>query len=289
MIIFILFCIPLFYLSYKKYNPKKKVISVDKLGIVFNLISLFLNEHVSDIHKNNYKNTFDNIIMRINLFNKDNKEFESLYIFENYIWKYLSQAKYYNSHKIFLNIVINIINGDLNIAFYYFIINIYKIPLIIYNIYKDSSSSKEKFLANLGLLETIVKAYQISLIMNVDLEIVIKKIRLFRNIPIFDKKSKNKMITRQVLYPMRGSEICPYMNYIKKSQIINVKLNYSVLIIKKNIMISLEQYSCKECNDKSCVVYKGKKGIIKHLKDCNFWKDDNYWKNKYPKEREIII
>lgn len=289
--IFIILCIfiiiILIFLIYKRFFPKKKVISIDNLGIIFNIISLFLNKHVSDINKNNYISTFDKIIKRIDLLNsKGNITFTEMNIFEMNIWKFLTQGKYYYSHKIFLNIVINIINKDYKIAFYYIFINIYRIPLIIYELYSDSLLIKEKFLANLGLLETIIKVYQISIIMNVSLETVIKRIRLFRNIPIIDKKTGKKMITRQVKYPMVGSEVCPYINYINKSQINNITLHYSVIIIEKDIMLGLEQYSCKY--HKTCVVYKNKKGVIKHLEQCEFWYNEQYWKEKYPKEKELI-
>lgn len=89
------------------------------MGIVFNIISLFLDKHVSDINKNNYISTFDKIIKRIDLLNnEDNITFTEMNIFEMNIWKFLTQGKYYYSHKVFLNIVINIINKDYRVSFY---------------------------------------------------------------------------------------------------------------------------------------------------------------------------
>ena len=38
----------------------------------------------------------------------------------------------------------------------------------------------------------------------------------------------------------------------------------------------------------SCILYKDMNNITKHLEEYDFWNDDKYWENKYPKEIEII-
>ena len=110
--------------------------------------------------------------------------------------------------------------------------------------------------------------------------------RFFRDLQIYDRKLKIKMITRQVKFPMIGSEICPFINYIKKSYISNNILNYSILIIEKDLVFEFKQYTCNR--HVSCIYYQDKNGVIDHLENWNFWKDDDYWLKTYPIEKEVL-
>lgn len=167
----------------------------------------------------------------------------------------------------------------------YFISNIYKIPYILYDLHKNSKSSKELTL-NFALLENLGKAFQISSIMNTSLETVIKKVRLLRNIPMLDRQTGKVFITRQVRHPLVGAEVCPYINYVNKCQFINVEFKYSILVVEDKITHYAYEYKCDIHN--SCVIYEDKNSIRKHLEEWDFWKEENYWKNKYPNEKEIV-
>jgi hypothetical protein len=113
-----------------------------------------------------------------------------------------------------------------------------------------------------------------------------KKLRIARNLPIIDKKTGQKIISRQVRYPLIGSEVCPFLNYVDKFLVPNINLRYSILIIEKMYVLEFQQYKC-DIHD-VCVLYKYSNGIIKHLEECEFWYNDKYWETIYPHEYEKI-
>ena len=43
-----------------------------------------------------------------------------------------------------------------------------------------------------------------------------------------------KLISLSLRYPLIGTEICPFLNYIKKVPKLNTQIKYSILIIEKN-------------------------------------------------------
>jgi hypothetical protein len=85
---------------------------------------------------------------------------------------------------------------------------------------------------------------------------------------------------------MIGSEVCPFINYVNKTSIKNNILKYSILVSEKNIVLESEQYICDI--HKSCILYKDLNGTIKHLEECEFWYNENYWEKIHPQEKEII-
>lgn len=265
-------------------EQRKKKITTYGLGICFKLISLFIREDISNINKNAYNEILDKVINRLDIFNRNKKIYTRIDKFDEDFWKILTIKKNFISYKIVMEILVHLGNSDYKKFIICFLKYSYKLPYILYNIYINSDSNKE-IITNLALLETLIKAFQISSIMNTELNIVIKRMRLIRNIPVTDEKG-NLMITRQARYPMVGSEVCPYLNYVKKCQFINVKLNYSILVIEKNIFHEFQEYLCNF--HESCIVYKDKYGIINHLEKWDFWNIDGYWEIKYPNEKELL-
>jgi hypothetical protein len=287
---YIIFLIIVFFIFLYLYIinifPKKRIVTVDSAGISIFIISLLINKNLSDINKIIYKEIFDKYIELSTFFNCK-KEFINMYDFEKIIWSHLTKSCCFEDYYKVSKLLSLVANGELNHFLSYTFINIHKLIISFYKIYKDSKT-KEDFISKLVIFETLLKAYQVSLIMKIDLNIVIKRLRIVRNLKIFDKKNNKTIITRQVKYPMVGSEVCPFINYINifpKTKI-NFHLNYSILIIKKDKLIKMEQYLCRE--HESCIVYKGKNNIIKHIEECKFWYNDKYWENKYPIEKEII-
>jgi hypothetical protein len=284
--IVIFICLLLYYLnnlSKIKYKEKNKKTS-SGMGFSLKLVSFIAGENISDFNKNDYKKYLDKIINNLHRFNKDKRVFNDINNFTEYFWKFLTNKNNYISHVFIIDIVIFFVNNNYKGGIKYIIVNLYRIPYILYDLYKNINSSKELF-TNIALLETLIKAFQISSIMNTDLYTVIKRMRLIRNIPIVDKKSGKKMITRQVRFPMIGSEVCPYINYVNKCEFINVELKYSILVVEDNVTHHFYEYNC-EFHD-ACIVYRNKNYIEKHLEDFDFWKDDDYWKIIYPEEKEI--
>lgn len=276
------------YIKITSVIPKKKKITSGGAGFSIKLLSLLVNDSISDIKKSDYKQILDNLMDRLYIFNENPKIFNNMKDFENCFFHSLTKSIYYNYYKSIMYFLILIINKDYRKLIYYSFIKIFNMPFIIYRIYKDSST-KEELLTKIVMSDTFLNACQISLIMDVNLETTIKRMRLIRNIPIIDKNTGNKIITRQVKYPMIGSEVCPFINYVNKFKIENIKLKYSLLISEKNIVLEYKQYKCNF--HESCILYKdleNNEQNIKHLEDCDFWNDDNYWKNKYPEEKEII-
>lgn len=265
--------------------PKKRIITIDSSGIAILILSLIVKTNISDINKNSYKSIFDDYIIKINSLNFNQRIFTKMKYFEEYFWSNLTQSNCFEYYKNILYIIDLIGNNKIKRLLYYILNNIFKLLLTFYKVYNDSIN-KEDFLSKVILLETIIKAYQISSIMNTDIKTVIKKMRLIRNLKIYDKNTKNIYITRQVRYPMVGSEVCPFINHIKKINKPDANLKYSILIFEKKYNLEMKQYLCN-IHD-SCILYKDKKGIIKHLEECEFWNDNDYWEKMYPLEKEII-
>lgn len=285
--IIILFLIGLFVILniYKKIDSKKRVITTGTLGVALRIVSLLIDRNISDLNKNYYNDILDLVLLRLYSFKSKKKIFKNMNTFQNEFWNILTNCEFYDEHKDLLEILIYLTNSEYKKMIYNLILKLHKFPLIIYRIYFSSSNGIE-IITKLALLETLIKAYQVSSIMNVDLETSIKKMRFFRNIQIYDRKLKIKMISRQVKFPMVGSEVCPFINYVKNCYISNNILKYSILIIEKNIVFEFKEYKCNE--HISCIYYQDKNGIIDHLENWNFWKQDNYWLNIYPIEKEII-
>lgn len=270
---------------YKKIAPKKRIITIGTLGLAFRLGSLLIEENISDVNKNYYNDILNLVTSRLLSFNNRKMCFDNMYTFQKEFWAVLTEGNFYNDHKELMEILVYLSNAEYKRLIYDLIFKLYKLPLIIYRIYTSSVNGIE-IITKLGLIESLLKAYQVSSIMNVDLETSIRKMRFFRDLQIYDRKLKTKMITRQVRFPMVGSEVCPFINYVKKSYVSNNILNYSILIIEKNIVFEFKQYTCNE--HMSCVYYQDKNGVIDHLENWNFWKDDDYWLKTYPIEKEIL-
>lgn len=286
IILISIFILIYIYVNLISIEPKKKQITSGGAGFSIKLLSLLVNDSISDIKKNNYRQILDELMNQLYIFNESIKIFNDIKDFENTFFHFLTKSIYYDYYKSIMYFLILIINKDYKKLLFYSLKNIYKMPFIIYKICKDSST-KEELLTKIVMADTFLNACQISSIMKVNLETTIRKMRLVRNIPIIDKNTGIKMITRQVKYPMIGSEVCPFINYVNKFEIKNIKLKYSLLIIEKDIVLEYQQYKCNI--HESCVLYKNlKNNKIEHLEDCNFWKDDNFWKNMYPEEKEII-
>lgn len=252
------------------------------------MISFFTGKNISDTKKNKYEDIFDGYIKNLYNYNLEKKTFYNITEFRKDIWMNLTGSIYYKYNKYLVTFLLHIINTEYTRMLIFFCKNILyfiKLPLIFYYLRVDSLS-KEDIISKIVLTDTLINAYQISLIMNTDINLVVKRIRLIRNIPIINKKTGKKMITRQVRFPMIGSEACPFINHIKKCNMLDTKLKYSIIIIEKKIVLEINQYECDI--HKSCVLYKNINGIIKHLYECNFWNDDKYWENKYPQEKEIL-
>lgn len=268
-----------------KTKTNKRKITIDNIGFSIKLLSLFSDQNISNINKNIYKPFLDITIKRLHFFIKNNKmKYDNMVDFEQNIWMELTKSNYFEYHKIIMNILIFIINKEYINLIKYVINKIHILPFIIFKVYM-TTDNKEERITNLILSETFLKVYQVSCIMNVGMEIAIKKLRVARNIPIIDKVTGKKIITRQVKYPMVASEVCPFVNYINKCKNFN-NLLYSILIIEKNTVLIFEQYKCNDHD--SCVLYKYINGDIKHLNECEFWYIDNYWELIYPNEKELI-
>jgi hypothetical protein len=271
---------------YNKVSPKKKLVTIGAFGFVLKFISLLINRNISDIKISSYNDILDKLLINLDKFNKKRRVFVKIDEFEEIFWKTLTNGKYYNYHKELVDFLLPIANNDYKKASKYIFLKFYRLPFILYKIISSSSTYLE-VINKLVLIETLTKAYQISSIMNVDLETSIKKMRLVRNIKIYDTKLKIRMISRQARSPMYGSEPCPFIKYVKKCKISKNIINYSILIIENNIFFTFSKIECKE--HKSCIYYRDKNMITKHLDEWNFWKYDDYWINKYPHEREILI
>lgn len=243
------------------------------------------NKNVSDIRKFDYNLIFDKIISKLDDFNLQDKNYYNMEDFESYFFKILTESDNYKIYKEITYYLTLIINKDYKKLIYCFIKNMYKFPISIYIILNESLS-KEEMITKIIICDTFFKIYQISSIMKTDLYSTIKKTRIVRNIPIIDKISGKKIITRQVDFPMVGSEVCPFINYVKKVNVKNNILKYSILLIEKDIVIESFQYKCED--HISCVLYKNKKGKIDHLEKYDFWIDNIYWKRLYPYEKEYI-
>lgn len=225
------------------------------------LLSLLVNNSISDIKKGNYKQILDSLMDRLYIFNENPKIFNNMKDFENTFFQYLTKSIYYDYYKSIMYFLILIINKDYKKLMYYSFMNLFNMPFIIYKICKNSST-KEELLTKIVMSDTFLNACQISLIMNVNLETTIKRMRLIRN----------KMITRQVKYPMIGTEVCPFINYLNKFEIKNTKLKYSLLISEKNIVLEYQQYKCDF--HESCILYR------------NLENNDNYWKKNILKKKK---
>lgn len=285
IILIILISLYITFNIYNKIAPKKRIITTGAFGLALRLGSLLMKENISDVNKNYYNDILNLVLLRLSSFNNKKIYFDNMYTFQREFWIALTEANFYNDHKDLMEFLVYLSNAEYKKMIYYLIFKLFKFPLIIYRIYSSSSNGME-IITKLGLLETILKAYQVSSIMNVDLETSIRRMRFFRDIQIYDRKLKTKMITRQVRFPMVGSEVCPFINYVKKSCVSNNILNYSILIIEKNIVFEFKQYTCNE--HISCIYYQDKNGIIDHLENWDFWKDDDYWLKTYPIEKEIL-
>lgn len=261
-------------------------VKLDTLSLAFKILSLMINTDINNIKNVTYNYIFDKLLKRIQIFNNNDKNYFNINDFEKDFWITLANSKYFEYHKDIMDIIVSIINKNYQKILYLLFKQIFILPLIIYKVYKDSASRQE-FIYKLLISESLTKAYQISSIMNVDLYTTIKRVRLSRNLPGIDKNTGLKMITRQVRFPMIGSNICPFINYVNKCEISNKKIKYSILIIEKNLVLDYQQYKCEI--HESCVLYKYLNNSIKHLEECEFWKDDKYWETKYPKEKELII
>ena len=282
---YIIFLIVFIIFICNKFLPKKKIITTGPLGMALGLVSLLIEKNVSDINKNYYSDILNKVLLRLSIFNDKNLDFDNIYTFQKYFWITLTDGVFYDDHKNLAEILIYLTNSEYKKMIYALIFKLYKTPLIIYRIYTSSSNSVE-IITKLFLLETLLKAYQVSSIMKVNLETSIKKMRFVRDIKIYDKKLKKNIITRQVRFPMTGSEVCPFINYVKKSHVSNNILNYSILIIEKNVLLEFKHFKCDKHT--SCIYYQDKNGIIDHLENWDFWKYDDYWIKRYPIEREIL-
>lgn len=272
------------YLIYRIF-PKKRIITTGNLSIVFMCLSLLIGKNLSDVKKDQYNDINDKIIKQLYIFDNDKKEFTNINDFKKDFWISLTNGNYYEYHKAITIPLILILNNEYKKIFIFICKNILKLPWIIYKIYNDSLS-KEEIISKLIITDVLSKSYQIALIMKIDLNIIIKRVRLVRNIPIIDRETGLKMLTRQVKFPMVGSEVCPFMSYVNKCNVFNTKLKYSIIIVEKKLLLEINQYRCDK--HESCVLYKNKYDEINHLEECEFWKDDKYWERKYPNEREFV-
>lgn len=235
--IYLFLLLVIFIICYILYIlPKKIIVTIDSSGIAILFLSLIVKTNISDINKSSYKNIFDDYIIKINSLNFNQKIFTKMKYFEEYFWYNLTQSNCFKYYKIILYIIDLIGNNKIKGLLYYIFNNIFKLLLTFYKVYNDTIN-KEDFLSKVILLETIIKAYQISSIMNTDINTVINKMRLIRNLKIYDKNTKKIYITRQVRYPMVGSEVCPFINHIKKINKPDANLKYSILIFEKNIIL----------------------------------------------------
>lgn len=286
-ILFIFITVILLLIINHILTPKKRFITIGVFGFVLKIVSILINNNISDIRNKDYKYILDITNIKLEHFsNNVKKKFNYKESFEKEFWEYITDGKYYNYHKEFVHLLLIIANGEYIKVIIYMTIRIYMLPFIIYKILSSSSSCTE-VINKLVIIETLSKAYQISSITNTDLYTTIKKMRFVRNIKIYDNKNKLKLISRQVRLPMVGSEVCPFIKYIKKCNVSKQIINYSILIIEGEIFFTFKQVKCDQ--HKSCVFYKYKNKVIKHLEDCDFWIINNYWEIKYPLEKEIII
>jgi len=206
--------------------------------------------------------------------------------FEKYLWETMTGGKCYKSFKIFMETLIFLINKDYkkclkNVMMY----NVYLFK-VIYDMMKSSTDSLD-LMSKMALTTTLNHAYQVSNITGVGLDETIRRLRIGRNIPIVDKKTKEKKISRQVRYPLVGSEVCPFTNYVKVFEIKpKLKFNYSIIVIEKPLALEVKEYECEK--HESCVMFKDMEGNIKHLDECEFWTDDQYWIRMYPHEVELV-
>lgn len=281
----IIFISIFFIIFYKKYenNYRKKYEDTKGTGVVVKLVSFFIGKNINNIKNIEYDNMFNELINKLYIFNNNNKEYENMLDFEKDIWEITTNGKYYKYYKKFTIIISYFINNEYKEGLIHIIQNIYILPFIVFYMYKDSENYIN-FIFKVATLETLPKALQISSIMDTKLETVIRRMRFGRNIIVKDINSGEIFITRQVRQPMIGSQTCPFIKYVKKT-FINVKLNYSLLVIEKEHLLKVVDYKCNL--HKRCIVYKDEKKIIKHLNECEFWYDDKYWERKYPKEKEL--
>jgi len=226
------------------------------------------------------------IIENASHFNENHLEFDNPRLFEQHFWETLTRGKKYDSFKTLVNALTHLINMEYRKFFWMLMKLNFFCFKIVYDVLKTSNDNLD-FTVKLALTTTLNHAYQVSNITGVSIDETIKRLRILRNIQIVDKKTKEKKMTRQVRYPLVASEVCPFTNYVKEFEVKpKLKFNYSIMVIEKPTIMVIEKYECDKHD--SCVVYKDMDGIIKHLDECEFWTDDQYWIRKYPKETEVI-
>jgi len=215
-------------------------------------------------------------------------EFDHPHQFEKYFWETLTEGKTYNSFKTFNSTVNHIVNYEYGkFVFRFLKLNVLWVK-ICYDLFKSSKDNLD-FMIKFALTATLNHAYQVSEITGVSIDESIRRLRIARNIPIKDKTTKQRKTSRQARYPLIGSEVCPFTNYVKAFDDAKpkLKLNYSIMVIEKSCILDVEKYECDK--HESCVLFKDLRGNIKHLDECEFWTDDQYWIKKYPTEIDMNI